>query len=349
MKKMKKFKLGCIWALSASVLLTVPGINVSAQQFVCEPEIISETVADDGETGAGDGETGNQMETVDDTEDNNVPESNTETESGDVLKSSEETRESESIEDTEEGSDIAPLSVDVAVGSTAEENGLIYTVTKVAAESAHGTVAVSDGTQASGNVIIPATVEIEGLKYDVKELGSGAFHGNTQLTGIDLSAASISVIGSACFADCTSLSSVRGSEAIVYTSIKNGAFRNCISLTTVYFNYAQISKSTIPFSGCTSLARVTIMNPVQLGANAFSGLPEGFVLSCPNKLSVSSLDASVFGTTKNPVIEIPDETTKEKVVAKLGTKAEVKMAVRERQNRRRWFRAVTETLPDMNP
>lgn len=110
--------------MSASVLLTVPGINVSAQQFVCEPEIISETVADDGETGAGDGETGNQMETVDDTEDNNVPESNTETESGDVLKSSEETRESESIEDTEEGSDIAPLSVDVAVGSTAEENGL---------------------------------------------------------------------------------------------------------------------------------------------------------------------------------------------------------------------------------
>lgn len=97
-------------------------------------------------------------------------------------------------------------------------------------------------------------------------------------------------------------------------------------MTTVYFNYAQISKSTIPFSGCTSLARVTIMNPVQLGANAFSGLPEGFVLSCPNKLSVSSLDASVFGTTKNPVIEVPDETTKEKVVAKLGTKAEVKVA-----------------------
>ena len=97
---------------------------------------------------------------------------------------------------------------------------LIYTVTKVAAESTYGTVAVSDGTQASGNVIIPATVEIEGLKYDVKELGSGAFHGNTQLTGIDLSAASISVIGSDCFADCTSLSSVRGSEAIVYTSKK---------------------------------------------------------------------------------------------------------------------------------
>ena len=83
MKKMKKFKLGCIWALSASVLLTVPGINVSAQQFVCEPEIISETVADDGETGACDGEPGTQLETVAETEDNNVPESNPEPASGD--------------------------------------------------------------------------------------------------------------------------------------------------------------------------------------------------------------------------------------------------------------------------
>ena len=210
----------------------------------------------------------------------------------------------------------------LAVGSTVQEGGLTYTVTRLASDNAHGVVSVADGKSVSGAVVVPASIQINDMPYDVTALADSAFEGNANLTSIDLSATDLSSIGQYCFKGCTGLTSVDCPEAIVYTNVKRQAFSGCTALKELTFNYVQILKNTLPFMN-SGITRITVLNPVNFGANAFSGLSEGFTLICPNNLEASKIDAYSFGTTKNVTIQVADAAAKTALEEKFGASVTV--------------------------
>lgn len=168
-----------------------------------------------------------------------------------------------------------------------------------------------------------------GGKYDVTELGDNAFKDNAGLTGIDLSSTAVKTIGKYCFMNCTNLASVRFTDdTAIYLKLDTRAFANCTSLKKVQFASVQILKAAIPFIN-SGVEEITIMNPVQLGANAFSGMPSGLVLNCPNRIpTVSNIDAGMFGSTQNVTFLVPNADLKSKMETKFASnkKVTVKLA-----------------------
>lgn len=228
----------------------------------------------------------------------------------------------------------------LAVGSTVQEGGLTYTVTRLASDNAHGVVSVADGKSVSGAVVVPASIQINDMPYDVTALADSAFEGNANLTSIDLSATDLSSIGQYCFKGCTGLTSVDCPEAIVYTNVKRQAFSGCTALKELTFNYVQILKNTLPFMN-SGITRITVLNPVNFGANAFSGLSEGFTLICPNNLEASKIDAYSFGTTKNVTIQVADAAAKRRWRKSSALRSRLSASPEGRK--RLWLRCGMET------
>ena len=98
-------------------------------------------------------------------------------------------------------------------------------------------------------------------------------------------------------------------ETYQVTSIGNGVFRDCTSLTSVTIPSSVTSIGSTAFSGCSSLASVTIPNSVtSIGSSAFYGCSSLPSVTIPN--SVTSIGGSAFlGCSGLISVTIPSSVT----------------------------------------
>ena len=228
-----------------------------------------------------------------------------------------------------ESSEVNTVDVTLAVGDIIEDNGITYTITALPSGSTHGKVTLTNGNSVTGDITIPSFITSNG-KYDVTELENNAFKGNTELTRIDLSKTAVKKIGQYCFSGCTNLTEAKFTEdTAVYLTIDRRAFENCKALKELQFASVQITtNSALAFFG-SGIEKITILNPLQFSRYAFSGLPSGFILNCPHKIStVGNLNAEMFGGTQNVTFLVPNNDLKSRVASqfKSNTKVTVKLA-----------------------
>ena len=142
--------------------------------------------------------------------------------------------------------------------------------------------------------------------YDV----NNAVH-STPWSKVDVSAIRISdgvtSIGEGAFSFCTSLTSVTIPNSV--TSIGHGAFYDCTSLTSVTIPDSVTSIGGSAFRGCSSLTSVTIPNSVtSIGSYAFSGCSSLTSVTIPD--SVTSIgDGAFCGCSSLTSVTIPDSVT----------------------------------------
>ena len=118
---------------------------------------------------------------------------------------------------------------------------------------------------------------------------------------------SVTSIGEGAFYECSSLSSVTIPESV--TSIGESAFRFCKSLSSVTIPDSVTSIGSYAFRGCTALSSVTIPDSVTtISRYAFSGCTSLSSVTIPD--SVTSIDNSAFsGCTSLSSVTIPDSVT----------------------------------------
>ncbi len=211
-----------------------------------------------------------------------------------------------------------------SIGDTIEENGITYEITKLPSTSTHGTVKLTNGNTASGDITIPSFITSNG-KYDVTELADNAFKGNTALTRIDLSKTAVKKVGQYCFSGCTNLTEAKFTEdTAIYLTIDRRAFENCKALKELQFASVQITTNSALAFYNSGIEKITILNPLQFSRYAFSGLPSGFILNCPHKIStVSNLNSEMFGMTQNVTFLVPNSDLKSKMETKFKSNSRV--------------------------
>ena len=155
----------------------------------------------------------------------------------------------------------------------------------------------------------------------VTSIGNAAFYGCTGLTSLTIPNC-VTSIGSSAFSSCSGLASIKvengnpnyespencnviidkSSNTLMLgckntiipnsvTSIGNGAFRSCSTLTSVVIPNSVTSIDDNAFMDCTNLASVIIGNSVKnLGANSFQGCTNLSSITIPN--SVTSIGSS---------------------------------------------------------
>ena len=113
--------------------------------------------------------------------------------------------------------------------SAVDVGGIDYTFSGTEA-----TVSASNKNIAKENVVIPATVTNEGVSYTVTKIAAEAFYGNTTIKTLTFeNIANIKSIGTSAFRDCSALTgtySFTGLKEIGYH-----AFRNCATAEDSYF------------------------------------------------------------------------------------------------------------------
>ena len=160
----------------------------------------------------------------------------------------------------------------------------------------------NEGVYYSGNIAIPENVNHDDRKYIVEEVSKDAFGYCSELTGITIPK-TVTSIDKSSFADCQNLASIYvESGNIVYDSRENcnaiietetstllrgckktvipntvavigqGAFGNCIGLTSITIPNSVTSVGRQAFYGCSGLTSITIPNSVtRIGFWAFNG------------------------------------------------------------------------------
>ncbi|MGN0633021.1 MAG: leucine-rich repeat protein [Oscillospiraceae bacterium] len=118
---------------------------------------------------------------------------------------------------------------------------------------------------------------------------------------------SVSSIGEGAFIDCTSLTSVIIPDRV--TRIGGFAFENCTSLTSVIIPDSVTNIEDYLFTGCTSLASVTIPDSVKsIGAYAFSDCTSLNSINIPDR--ITSIESNTFNNcTSLKSITIPNSIT----------------------------------------
>ena len=177
------------------------------------------------------------------------------------------------------------------------------------------------------------------IPNSVTSIGNYAFYGCDSLTSIQIPN-SVTSIGECTFSDCSSLTSIivdsgntkydsrNGCNAIIetasntliagcqntiipnsVTSIGDGAFEGCESLTSIQIPNSVTSIGSSAFSGCSSLASIQIPNSVtRIGSSAFSGCTSLTSIEIPN--SVTSIGNYAFSLCSSLTsIEIPNSVT----------------------------------------
>lgn len=127
---------------------------------------------------------------------------------------------------------------------------------------------------------------------------SVSYNGNTY---------SVTSIQNGAFEQCTSLTSVNIPESV--TIIGESAFENCTSLTSVNIPESITSIAAYAFDECSSLTSITIPNSVtSIDAHAFSGCSGLTSITIPE--SVTSIEGSAFyGCSGLTSITIPNSIT----------------------------------------
>lgn len=196
-----------------------------------------------------------------------------------------------------------------AVGDIVQIGDLSYKVTSLPADGQNGTLTVQDGTKVSGELTIANGLEYQGGRYDVTEIAANAFYGNTALTGVDATASSISKYGTNAFCDCSALQYFLFPENSVANLTSFGIFKKCTSLTSMEIPMGSFGGNAFTLSGLKELTVLAFYGNAQ--ANSFTGLPDGFTLTCTGGVYSSSINASAFGSTKNVTLYLPTDELKE--------------------------------------
>ena len=117
----------------------------------------------------------------------------------------------------------------------------------------------------------------------------------------------VKIIGKNAFYGCTSLTTANFPNAIeIYTY----AFRNCTSLTNFEISSEVTQIEASAFTGCSSLATI-IMRPTTPptleNVNAFTGLPNDYVIYVPNGSLSAYQAAAKWKDLASHIVEMPAE------------------------------------------
>ena len=177
------------------------------------------------------------------------------------------------------------------------------------------------------------------IPHSVTSIGDGAFDGRTSLTSIVLPN-SVTSIGREAFSGCFGLTQIvveegnpiydsrdncnpiieTASNTLLYgcqntiiphsvTSIGDGAFDGCISLTSIVLPNSVTSIGGEAFSGCSGLTSITIPNSVtSIGEYAFHGCSGLTSITIPNSVTSIGNDA-FYGCSGLTSITIPHSVT----------------------------------------
>ncbi len=112
-----------------------------------------------------------------------------------------------------------------------------------------------------------ASVTIDNAEYKTRIIDEEAFR-NSKITSIVLPS-TVTEIGWAAFADCSSLASVILPESV--TSIESSAFEDCISITSIIIPESMTEINGYSFEGCKSLESIVIPESVNRMYGSFYG------------------------------------------------------------------------------
>ena len=151
---------------------------------------------------------------------------------------------------------------------------------------------VSDPSVVKGDITLPTTAEYDGVTYTVTQIGQQAFRDYTGITSVILPR-TLSQIENEAFAGCTSLRAINtpqplsvigeyafdGCSALKAVSLEasiselgRGAFRGCASLEELAFTPTITEIPDELFSGCTGLKEIRLPSTIMhVGASAFEG------------------------------------------------------------------------------
>ena len=200
-------------------------------------------------------------------------------------------------------------------------------------------IVISHPDKYSGDVVIPSTVSVWGNYFPVVDISDGAFEGCENLQSVTIPH-SVTSIGEGAFSGCSSLTSIVVDEENTYydsrdncnaiinttdnmliagckntvipssvTSIGDGAFRECGSLTSITIPSSVKSIGAYAFYGCSSLTSITIPSSVKsIGDGAFAECGSLTSITIPN--SVTSIGDETFdGCGGLTSITIPSSVT----------------------------------------
>ncbi len=162
------------------------------------------------------------------------------------------------------------IQVATSSGSSATVNGLTDGQTYSFRVAAHNSYGIGTGSM---TMYIELPFVSNGFSYAVLDEGSATITGYIGPGGavvvpsyiFDLP---VTIIGTAAFSDCTSLTSITIPDSVM--SIEDNAFSDCTSLTSITIGSSVTSIGNNAFSDCTSLASITIPDSVtSIGDNAF--------------------------------------------------------------------------------
>ena len=150
---------------------------------------------------------------------------------------------------------------------------------------------------------VPATLNDRA----VADIRNRAFMGNTEITSVDFSTAlNLERIGSFAFNNCENLSGEIYLPPNI-SIIETAAFQNCTSITSVVYD---ASVPTVPnqcFNGCTSLSSVTLNeNVTGIGHYAFTSCPNLSYLEIPR--SVTEISDYAFMNDSNLTLGVYYDT-----------------------------------------
>ena len=191
-------------------------------------------------------------------------------------------------------------------------NGIYYNITSSTAprtvEVTYSNNAWYYGNHYSGEVTIPSSVSRNGITYSVTGIGAHAFINSADLTSITISN-KVSSIGYNAFYGCSGLEQITVASSNTYydsrencnaviisstneliigckntnipnsvTSIGDGAFYGCSTLTSIAIPNSVISIGEEAFYGCTSLTGTLVIpnSVISIGMGAFGGDGEGW-------------------------------------------------------------------------
>jgi len=138
-----------------------------------------------------------------------------------------------------------------------------------------------------GNLELPSYVTLNGVTYTVTSIGANVFKG-TPLTSVIIPN-TITWIGDGAFQQCIDISTITIGSSV--TSIGESAFNGCSRLVSITIPESVTSIGIYAFGGCTRLNSVSIGNSV-VGAGMFAGCTN--LTSVVLSESVTSIGKSAF-------------------------------------------------------